>query len=63
MSRQCFEYLCFKIENIVGEDEFKSEEYLRGLTLGKSMATKMSHAHDKSTGGFISGKIKVAHEP
>ena len=64
MSRECFQQLCNKIEDNVGSDDFKSERYLRELRLGLNSfqlnKKKMEKAHTDSTGGFISGEIKLA---
>ena len=63
MSRNCFKHLCNRIERNVGDHVFKSEEFLQQLKagrLGEEKQRKMFHAHEKSTGGFISGEIKLA---
>ena len=64
MSRECFQQLCNKIEDNVGSDDFKSEQYLRELRFGlnsfQSNKRKMEKAHAESTGGFISSEIKLA---
>ena len=64
MTRACFEYLCSRIEANVGEHEFKSEAYLRkyhSSNAGNDLkSANILHAHEQSTGGFISGEIKVA---
>ena len=64
MSRDCFQYLCDKIEVNVGERTFKGEFFLSGLkTLSASwdqVRVKLMHAHKSSTGRFVSGKVKLA---
>ena len=63
MERGCFRSLCRKIEEAVGDSEFKSESYLRNLRTGavpNSVKQKFDKIHQKTTGGFISGEIKVA---
>ena len=63
MSRGCFKQLCTKIEEVIGEDVFKSEEYIKGLedgTRGTALHQKMHKAHMKLDGGFLSGQTKVA---
>ena len=50
--------------NIVGESEFKSEEYLRLLRGGyinsNFQIPNIMKAHEQTTGGFISGEMKLA---
>ena len=58
MTKNCFEELTISIRAKVGEDEFKSEEYLESSLSGKKR--KMFCAHELSTGGFISGEVKLA---
>ena len=64
MSRECFEYLCKRIVDNVGEREFKSEEYLHNMKFSdefKDTKTKnMMSAHEAHQGGFISGEVKLA---
>jgi len=63
MSRVCFEYLCAKIEANVGVENFKSEEYLREIKAGIHGVRARANffgAHESSTGGFISGEVKLA---
>lgn len=64
MTCACFEYLCSIIEDNVGEHEFKSKAYLRkyrSSNAGNDLkSANILHDHDQSTGGFISGEIKVA---
>ena len=63
MSRECFAYLCNMIESNVGEEVFKSEEYLNALRTSNKDEDKVKaqtmNAHDQSTGGFISGEVKM----
>ena len=68
MPRECFDLLCKKIRANVGEDKFKSEEYLEDLTNSlappDSIATcrlrRLAKAHLNDTGGWISGEVKLA---
>jgi len=62
MPRGCFEELCTSIKNAVGEDEFKSEEYLRNIKEegASSIPGRMHHAHVGQSGGHICGEIKLA---
>lgn len=63
MSRECFDELSRKIVLNVGEDVFKSEEYLCELLEvddRKCVTASLARAHALSTGGFISGEIKLA---
>ena len=64
MSRECFELLCKKIKHNVGAREFKSEAYLAEFgkdAKGNDLKTgNILRAHQATTGGFISGEIKVA---
>ena len=64
MSRESFAYLCNKIETNVGEEVFKSKDYLNALRsstkdMDKDKAGAM-HAHEQSTGGYISVELKLA---
>ena len=58
MTKDCFEELCDSIREKVGEEDFKSEEFLDSNLSGKKR--KMFRAHELSTGGFISGEVKLA---
>ena len=64
MSRDCFQYLCDKIEANVGERTFKSECFLSDLKTSSESWNKYSvnlmQAHEASTGGFVSGEVKLA---
>ena len=68
MERECFDYLCQRIIENVGEREFKSEDYLRDFSNGDANVvdsdqlhqTNILHAHEKTTGGFVSGEVKLA---
>jgi hypothetical protein len=65
MERECFEYLCQRIIANVGEGAFKSEEFLRELKHGyvggiDIKHTNIANAHEHSTGGFVSGEVKLA---
>ncbi|KAL7506494.1 hypothetical protein ACHAXN_009688 [Cyclotella atomus] len=64
MERECFEHLCQQIIANVGEGAFKSEEYLHELKHGyvgiDIKNTNIANAHEHSTGGFVSGEVKLA---
>ena len=69
MSRKCFEVLCQTIKANVGEEKFKSEEYLRDLQDPLSpfgtcrhmrRMRSLTQGHLKQTGGIISGEVKLA---
>ena len=64
MSKECFEILCERIESNVGDREFKSEVYLVQYHYcyadNELFSTNILKAHAESTGGFISGEIKLA---
>ena len=63
MSRDCFHHLCEQIEQNIGRPTFKSKQYLRELcpgTIEDNKQNKMNHAHVQSTGGFVSGEVKLA---
>ena len=64
MSKDCFESLCDSIIENVGKRQFKSEAYLsefKGALAGNDLrSTNITRAHDETTGGFISGEIKLA---
>jgi hypothetical protein len=60
MDRQCFHELCTAIENSIGQDSFKSEEYLKVLEKSNDRKGRMYRAHIVGSGGYISGELKVA---
>ncbi len=66
MERKCFDYLCERIIENVGERDFKSEAYLRDFRNleatgdDKPNQTNILHAHEHTTGGFVSGEVKLA---
>ena len=57
MSRACFDRLCQKIIVAVGESSFRSESYIDAFLKGKD---QMYQAHEITSGGYISGEVKVA---
>ena len=57
MDRQCFGRLCLRIIAAVGEKEFKSEQYIDAFLENKN---RMYEAHKVTSGGYISGEVKVA---
>ena len=62
MSREVFASLCEKIEEMAGQDTFKSEEYLDDIINSPSspLSKNIILAHQRSTGGFICGEIRLA---
>jgi len=67
MSKECFEKLTQDIINAVGEEEFKSEEYLntklhveRDDVSASNKRKRMFHAHSYTSGGYICGEVKLA---
>ncbi|KAL7544549.1 hypothetical protein ACHAWF_007926 [Thalassiosira exigua] len=64
MSRECFNYLCMRITDNVGEREFKSEDFLKNMKFcdefTDAKTKSLMTAHEKTTGGFISGEVKLA---
>ena len=70
MSKDCFTCLCNMIERNIGKWDFKSEAFLKEMqrkscyfnvsTIDTHKYSQMMNAHSKSTGGFISGEIKLA---
>ncbi len=61
MSRDCFEELCHRIEDVVGSEEFKSEIFFHDLkATGQKNLKTMVHLHQLSSGLFVCGEIKVA---
>ena len=57
MTRDCFQMLCQEIESIVGEREFKAESYINAHLEGLD---HMYMANKMTSGGYISGEIKLA---
>ena len=57
MPRDCFDNLCQAIIAAVGEREFCSELYINAFLREKD---NMYIAHEKTSGGYISGEIKLA---
>ena len=58
-----YEKLCHDIEDIIGAEEFKSEEFLNNMltsTPRVGSANNIYIAHESSTGGMISGEIQLA---
>jgi len=60
MDHECFFALCDTIKHKIGEKEFKSEEYLRKLHHMKMKEGQMYHCNIVASGGYLSGKVKVA---
>ena len=60
MTKHCFQLLCLKIIKGIGEEEFKSEQYLASQVAQNTKLGKMLMAHQKTSGGFICGEVKLA---
>ena len=63
MSKVHFQLLCDKIEDLAGPAEFKSELYLNEMLKESIIANgerNIFAAHEQSTGGMISGEVKLA---
>ena len=62
MYKPCFYLLCTRIERVVGQDAFKSDDYLENLELLGHSTPRSSvyQATMRSSGHYISGEIKVA---
>lgn len=62
MSKDMYQMLCNDIEDIIGAEEFKSEDFLNTMltTPRVGSANNIYVAHENSTGGMISGEIKLA---
>ena len=56
MTRGCFDLLCSRIIISIGEKSFKSESYIDAFLKGKD---RMFDAHEKTSGGYISGETKL----
>ena len=54
MTKPCFNKLCTSIIDVVGEREFKSEQYLNNHISGFYIP------HNVGSGGYISGEVKLA---
>jgi len=57
MTRDCFALLCSTIISKIGEKQFKSEAYIDAFLKGKD---PMYEANTQTTGGYISGEVKLA---
>ena len=64
MTRLCFDLLCQKIIAAVGESGFKSEAYIDAFLEGDSFifdrSKQMHQAQKLTSGGYVSGEIKLA---
>ncbi len=61
MSKGLFQRSCDEIEVVVGEGKFKSEEFLNELmNSDDTRRSRMLIANEHTTGGFISGEVKLA---
>ena len=57
MNRYCFYQLCSSIIAAIGEKSFKSEDYINAFFEKKN---SINEAHKLTSGGFVSGEVKVA---
>ena len=60
MSKNCFSSMVSTIEEKVGRENFKSDEFLNSIEKNGSSFHRMAHVHKITTGGFICGEIKMA---
>ena len=64
MSRPCFQLLCSKIIRSIGERSFKSQAYLDAFLSEENVIPSSLYniykAHEKTSGGFVSGEVKLA---
>ena len=64
MTRQCFDQLCSKIICSIGERAFLSEKYINVFISDNDVSTshllRIYRAHARTSGGFISGEMKLA---
>ena len=61
MPLECFRKLCERIESEVGEENFLSEQYMKEkIQNAQSPKRHIYNAHCKTSGGYLSGEIKVA---
>ena len=61
MSKDLFNILCRRIEEIVGVHEFMSEDYLDEIMSSPHVdrSWNIYFAHAKSTGGVLPGEVKA----
>ena len=62
MSKEMFRQLCHQIIDVIGEEEFKSEDFINEKINSVRFGSQdnIFVAHAQSTGGIISGEVKVA---
>ena len=65
MPKACFDDLCSRIEDVVGEEKFLSEDYITNTLEDDSkngglFSAKMHKAQKFLNGGFVSGEVKLA---
>ena len=61
MPLECYHMLCKRIEDGIGEEKFLSEQYIMEKLQNRSSPHgRMYEANCKTTGGYISGEVKVA---
>ena len=63
VTKECFDHLCNKIQEVVGIHVFKSEEYLKSIFLDnikKTHSSRLKNANQTRYNGYISGQIKLA---
>ena len=59
MEKQCFDELCAKIEASVGPSTFKIDQYMDEFN-GDDQKYNIIAVYEESTGGLISGEVKLA---
>ena len=57
MARECFTLLCDKIKVAVGEENFKTEDYIESFL---HYPGHIYYANCASTGGYILGEVNLA---
>ena len=60
MTKDWFIRLCCNLATGVGEEEFKSEAYLKMESRSTTKMAQIIQAHKESCGGFICGEVKMA---
>ena len=61
MNKDLFQQLCDRIEDCVGAEDFKSEQYLDARLMSPpKRSNNIFHAHQNSMGGMICGEVKLA---
>ena len=59
MLKTLFQQLVDDVSSIVPAHDFKNEEFLQKIIDGSDPSNNIIFAHYNTTGGFVSGKIKL----